>query len=179
MVLIRQVGGVWHQPEISDYLNEKELQDLVKLSPSLLPGDSPIAVVDEFNVPGIGSVDLLGVGISGEITIVECKLRANPEIRREVVGQVFAYAGGLWRMTYDNFAATFSRRAGKSLMTAVGNLQDGPDDEVEFRQAVTQRLDAGEFRLIIVVDEITSELKTIVEYLNHNTLRTVQVLALE
>jgi hypothetical protein len=179
VVLIRHAGGNWHQPESSSFKNEKELQELVKLSPSLLRGEPSIAVVDEFTIPGIGSADLLGIGIGGDITIVECKLVANPEIRREVVGQVLAYAGGLWRMTYENFAATFSRCAGTSLTSAVAALQDGTFEESEFRDAVAQRLETGEFQLIITVDEITPELKTIVEYLNEHTLPTVQVLALE
>ena len=152
----------------------------MKLSPSLLPGETPLVVVDEFIIPEVGSIDLLGVGIGGEITVVECKLRANPEIRREVVGQVLAYAGGLWRMKYDDFAATFARRAGgKSLLTAVSEVADSPLDDEEFRQALTQRLESGAFRLVITVDEITPELKTIVEYLNEHTLSSVHVLALE
>src|SRR4051794_32274419 len=110
MVLIRHAGGAWHEPTTSAYANERELQNLVKLSPALLPGADALAVVDEFWVPGIGSADLVGVGALGDITIVECKLKANPEIRREVVGQTFAYAGGLWRMTYDDFALTFANR---------------------------------------------------------------------
>ena len=181
MILIRYDKGNWHAPEASAVLNERYMQDLLKMSPSLLPGATSIAMVDEFPVPGIGSLDLLGVSTSGEITIVECKLKKNPEIRREVVGQVLAYAGGLWRMTYDDFAASFSRRSGdsKTLMSEVCGLGDYPVDEDDFREEVTRRLDAGEFRLIIAVDEITPELKLIVQYLNEHTLPTVQVLATE
>jgi hypothetical protein len=107
MVLIRRPGSTWHQPATSAYANERELQDLVKRSPSLLPGGEALAIADEFWVPDVGSVDLVGVSAAGDIALVECKLRANPEIRREVVGQVLAYAGGLWRMTCDDFTATF------------------------------------------------------------------------
>jgi hypothetical protein len=79
--------------------------------PDQLPPEIPIAIVDEFAIPGVGSADLVGVNSSGDITIVECKLHSNPEIRREVVGQLMAYASGLWRMTYDNFATIFEQRA--------------------------------------------------------------------
>lgn len=179
MVLIRHKQGEWHQPETSAYSSEKALQELVKHSPSLLPPGTPMAVVDEFTISGIGSVDLVGISSSGDITIVECKLRANPEIRREVVGQVLAYAGGLWRMSYESFSDSFSRRAHKPLFESVEALEDAPADEAEFRDAIRNRLETGEFRLIIAVDDITPELKTIVEYLNEHTLPTVQVLALE
>jgi hypothetical protein len=48
MILIRRANGSWREPEITSYANEKELQDLLKTSSSLLPGTEPSAVVDEF-----------------------------------------------------------------------------------------------------------------------------------
>jgi hypothetical protein len=91
MILIRRNGqSVWHTPTTTAYSDEKALQELIAQSPSLLPGanDVPMAVVRELAVPSIGYVDLVGVDQAGTITIVECKLKANPEIRRQVVGQV-------------------------------------------------------------------------------------------
>lgn len=178
-MLIRHTGGTWHEPATAEYANEKELQDLVKHSPTLLPGGHQLAIADEFWVPGIGSVDLVGVSETGEITIVECKLRANPEIRREVIGQTLAYAGGLWRMAYDDFATTFQNRSGESLVAAVSTATGVDVDEGDLRAAVGKRLAAGEFTLVVAVDAITPELKLIIEYLNEHTLSTVRVLALE
>ena len=91
-------GGPWREPETTSDANEKELQDLVKASATLLPDTAPSAVVDEFWVPEAGTVDLLVVDRTGGLPLVECKLRANPGIRREVVGQILAYAGGLSHM---------------------------------------------------------------------------------
>ncbi len=180
MILIRHQGSNWHEPDTSVYANEKELQELVKLSPTLLPGGDSLAVVDEFWIPGIGFADLVAVGTSGEITIVECKLGSNPGIRREVVGQTLAYAGGLWHMSYDDFAAGFAaRNVGISLFDAVSAASGDEVDDVVLREGVTRRLADGEFTLIIAVDSITPELKLIIEYLNTHTLSTVKVLALE
>lgn len=179
MLLIRRGDGEWHEPEVSRYENERALQDLVMKSPSLLPGMTPMAIVDEFSIPGIGSIDLVGVGPTGEITVVECKLRANPQIRREVVGQVFAYAGGLWKMPYEQFAANFERRARVPLIDALSELGEGQVDEPTLRLEIGRRLEEGDLRLIITVDEITPELRTIIEYLNEHTVNAVQVLALE
>jgi hypothetical protein len=180
MMLIRRTGGSWREPETTSYANEKELQDLVKASSTLLPDTPPSAVVDEFWIPEVGgSVDLVVVDPQGELTLVECKLRANREIRREVVGQILAYAGGLWRMSYDEFAAGFAARAGQPLDRAVAQVAGDDMDMDQFRASVTQRLADGEFRLVIVVDVITTELKRIVEYLNEHTVSSVQVLALE
>jgi hypothetical protein len=179
MVLIRHKEGLWHEPDTSAYASEKALQDLVKLSPSLLPGGYALAVVDEFWVPGIGSADLVGVSAAGDITIVECKLKANPEIRREVVGQTLAYAGGLWRMAYDDFEATFAARGGLPLATAITAATGEDVDENVLRANVSRRLADGEFKLVIAVDAITPELRLIIQYLNEHTLSSVQVLGLE
>ena len=43
-------------------------------------------------MPGIGSIDLLLSDQDGILTILETKLADNPEITREVVGQVLEYA---------------------------------------------------------------------------------------
>jgi hypothetical protein len=121
---------------------------------------------------------LLAADLTGP-TLVECKLRANREIRREVVGQILAYAGGLARLSYEEFAAGFRKRAGQPLDSAVAQATGEEVDGDQLREAVSQRLASGEFRLIIAVDQITPELRLVVEYLNGHTVAGVQVLALE
>lgn len=177
-VLMRQAGGDWQPPATTTYADEKELKLLLKDVPGLLWEDT--AVVDEFWIPGAGSADLVGVGLDGSITIVECKLKKNPEIRREVVGQVLAYAGGLWRTSYDDFAARYASRAGMSLLdhlqAETGQVLESPD---AFRSSLHTHLTTGTFRLVIAVDAITEELKFVVEWLNAHTAPGVQVIALE
>jgi len=95
LILIRSTSSPdWHAPETTTYKKEKELQKLIADSPSLLPGvqDGAVAVATEVGVPGVGAADVVVVDRDGEITIVECKLAENREIRRWVIGQVFSYA---------------------------------------------------------------------------------------
>lgn len=102
-MLIRHGGmGGWHAPSTTAYMNEDELQGLVADTPTLLPGvgNGPMAVAPEVPLGSAGRVDILIVEASGELTVVECKLRANPEIRRQVVGQALAYSTALWQSTY-------------------------------------------------------------------------------
>ncbi len=176
-ILVRGKDSRWREPEVTSYENEAALQQLVAESPDLLTGRD-LATVDEFWISGIGSVDIVGVGADGAITVVECKLRANPEIRREVVGQVLAYAGGLWQMSYDDFATTWAARAGRSLVDHVAE-KTGATAVDQVRAGVESNLRSGEFTLVIVVDEITAELKRIIEWLNVMTRDEVSVLALE
>lgn len=176
-ILVRQVDSKWREPEVTSYENEAALQQLVAESPDLLTGQD-LATVPEFWIPEIGSVDIVGVAADGSITVVECKLRANPEIRREVVGQVLAYAGGLWQMSYEDFASTWSVRAGRALLDHVAD-KTGATEPDTVRAGVEASLRSGEFTLVIVVDEITNELKRIIEWLNVMTRDEVSVLALE
>lgn len=57
--------------------------------------DAPAVVVREIAMPDRGKIDILAVDADGVITVCECKLQANAGIRREVIGQVLEYAGGL------------------------------------------------------------------------------------
>src|SRR4051812_37435862 len=137
-MFIRRVGGgPFHTPETTAYTNEAELRDLLAETPSLLPGvdEGPAAAAKEMPISGAGSADVVIVDASGDITVVECKLRANPEIRRRVVGQLFAYASAIWRMSFARFDDAFRRsEAKRSLSDAL--VHDNGLDEEEFRRAV-------------------------------------------
>ncbi|HEX2029173.1 MAG TPA: hypothetical protein VHF25_14360 [Nitriliruptorales bacterium] len=180
-VLVRREGRGWRLPAVTRYRNERELQDLMMDAPALIPGVSSAAVADELHLPGTGSVDILMVEPTGALTLVECKLADNPEIRRAVVGQIFAYAGAMWRMSYDDLDRAFASRAGHSLADAVAELvvDEVTWEEESFRTAVGSNLADGRFRLVIAVDAVTDELKSIIEFLNVHTDSGVELLGLE
>ena len=186
-LLIRHGAAHWHAPQLYAYADEDDLKHMLREAPQLLTVCTDQAVfVDELTVPGIGSADLAGVGPDGDITLVECKLKANPEIRREIVGQIFAYAAGLWRMRYDEFERYFNDRlknGATSLADAVRlrlpESERANWDEQGFRANVADNLTAGRFTLVIAVDCITDELKRVVPYVNEHTLSEVRFLALE
>ena len=122
----------------------------------------------------------MAVDPDAQITLVECKLRANPEIRRHVIGQLLAYASGIWRMTYEDFDRAFGHGLDSVAGLVSKALPQGADwDEPSFRAEVARRLENGQFRLVIAVDSITDELKRVVEYANAITRPGVDVLALE
>lgn len=142
--------------------------------------------VDELEVPGIGYVDLAGIGPDGEITLVECKLESNPEIHRKITGQIYAYAAGLWKMSYEEFDRLVSARLEtSSLADAVRKALAQPEPEEKswhegsFKEKVTESLRLGRFTLVIAVDQITEELRLVVPYINKHTVDDVRFLALE
>jgi hypothetical protein len=180
-VLIRRQGeGAWREPAATAYTDEAELQRLIEESPTVLPGVNalPAAVATEVNLGSAGFVDVVVVEANGQITLVECKLRANPEIRRAVVGQALAYAASVWQMSYEDFDEAFARRARRPLAAALGDGVTDWDEE-RFRQAVATNLQDGALRLVIAVDEITDELKRIVTFLNRHTSPAIELLAVE
>lgn len=82
-------------------------------------------------------------------------------------------------MSYDDFDATFSLRAGKSVLKAVSESAGSDVDAVALRSAVADALAAGSFRLVVAVDQITPELRSSVEYLNEHLSDAVPFMALE
>jgi hypothetical protein len=178
-MLIKRDGEEWHEPEVSAYRNEKALQKILAEYPNLLPKSSgPALVVDEFPVSS-GSIDLAAVEPSGQLVLCECKLDANTQSRRTVVGQLLSYAGAVWQLDYDDFVDRFSRRLGRPLIDAVRAIADAAWDEDEFREVLAENLATGTFRLIVAVDAITDELKKTVRYLDLHSTPGVEVLALE
>lgn len=177
-VLVRHAGSPWHAPAVSAYRDEAHLEALLADQPELLPGVGQGAVaVRQLYVPATGPLDVIAVDLLGEITVCECKLAKNPEIRRAIVGQVFAYAAGLWRLSFDGFDSLWrDRTGGRSLIESLSLDASSTD---AFRTIVAGNLDVGRFRLVLAVDEITPELRRMVEFLNAHTLAETTVVALE
>jgi hypothetical protein len=178
LVLIKSDGG-WVPAVLNSFDSESELQDLLHQDPSLVPGCEGAAAVRELTIPGVGSVDLVCVDGEGTVTLVECKLKSNRQIRREVIGQIIAYASGLAGTSYEEFDQAFASRAGKPLLASVEDAAGPEIESASFRTAVAERLSAGMFRLVVAVDEITDELRNSVVYLNEHFSNSVLVMALE
>lgn len=172
----------WHVPEVSKFPDEAHLQDIIAESPSLLPGvpDGGVLTIKE-----VGFVDVLCISLDGELTICECKLRTNPEIRRKIVGQLMAYAATLWRMPYEDLERQIDlcKKDGVKLVERMQRLaEEAPElawSGDVFQEMVSSNLAKGNFRLVFAVDEITEELKQIVEFLNAHTSSGLIVLATE
>ena len=133
---------VWRELQATSYADEAALEELLRKSPELLPGAAagPVAVVTQLTVPSVGTADMVVVDRAAAITIVECKLRANPEVRRWVVGQVFSYAAGLWELSVPDFDRLWQARAGTSLLTRFLSGESGEEDSETFRRQLGENL---------------------------------------
>jgi hypothetical protein len=173
--LIRTSGGPWREPASTGYENESALQEILYSHPALVPGvfGEPVAC-REFQ-SDIGPADVVIIDAEGSITLVECKLASNSQIRREIVGQTLDYASRLWQMSIESFEERW-RKAEKSGQSPLATLDDS---EGRIRDAVSENLRLGRFNLVLAVDRINDDLKRIVEYLNTVTVATVGVMVVE
>jgi hypothetical protein len=136
------------------------------------------------------------VSPTGALTVVECKLHYSPDMKRKIVGQLFAYAAGLWEMSYGEFDEAWQAKSQPFTMTVdqwerrkrPPLLEDMETAVVEhglswdrntFPAAVEANLTAGRYTLVFAVDEITDELKRVVQYLSEHSAPAVNVIALE
>lgn len=171
-VLVRTDGGGWQRPTSEGYVDEYELQRLLGEQPSLIKGIGPEAVaVREFST-GVGPADLVVVDTDGTITVVECKLARNREIRRTIMGQVLDYAARLAELTPEDFQRRWSERDGPSLDQLFEGSPEG-------RENLAANLRAGVFTLVLAVDAINEDLRRIVRYLNTHTTAGMRLLAIE
>jgi hypothetical protein len=179
------------------YESEDLLQALLETHPNLLAGDEleegenvhswlllarEASLASEPDGGGRWSVDHLFIDRQGIPTIVEVKRSSDTRIRREVVGQMLDYAANAvvyWEL--PKLVATFDAGPAIGGVLPAERLAAflGPDeDPEEFWGRVATNLAAGKLRLVFVADEIPSELRRIVEFLNEQ-MTTTEVLAIE
>jgi hypothetical protein len=178
-ILLRRENGPWTTVDADPFDLEADLQSLLLSSPGLIPddvssGDRATAWCREYPSTS-GPIDLVGVGNTGSITVVECKLASSSDIKRKVVGQVLDYRAALWNTPAADFEALFSRAADRfdpdgggfvDQLSRRSQVGEFALDAAELRAAVAERLAVGHFRLVIAVDEIDPELHRIVDYVN-------------
>ena len=184
--------GKWTKVKEKQYQNESALQHLLYRSPEMIPIEKlgedvlkPRLFIKEAGLPGSGNTDLIGIDEEGGITIIECKLATNYEIRRKVIGQVFEYAAYLWQKTYEEFdriccrAEKWDDRHLADVIKAMVEDHSEGWSEADFVSNVGATLETGDFRLIIAVDAMNDELKRIIQFLNSRGEDTPKIYALE
>ena len=127
------------------------------------------------------SADHLFVDQDAVPTIVEVKRSDNTEIRRTIVGQMLDYvshASMFWDAATleERFVGTCEER-GVSPEETLSELV-GEEESTGFWETVETNLRSKQIRLVFVADEVPSELKRVVEFLNE-AMREVEVLAIE
>ena len=177
------------------YDSEELLQRLLAEYPSLLAGEqidgaSPrrwLLITREMGVPSDEdsgnrwSLDHLFLDQDGIPTLVEVKRSTDNRIRREVIGQMLDYASNAvvyWPI--EEVRSRFVSRCEAENTDPDEELARflGEEDVDSFWSRVKTNLQAGKIRLLFVADEIPSELRRVVEFLN-SQMDPAEVLAVE
>ena len=178
------------------YGSEAMLQKLLADHPAILAGDQidrqnprrwlfitqELSLASEEDGTGRWFVDHLFIDQDAVPTIIEVKRSTDTRIRREVVGQMLDYAANaVLYLPIQTIRERFEVQCEKRGKTPEQELLEtlGIDDDDEtFWQKVKVNLQAGKVRLVFVADEIPSELRRIVEFLNEQ-MDPAEVLAVE
>ncbi|MFB6213271.1 MAG: hypothetical protein ABEJ07_01785 [Candidatus Nanohaloarchaea archaeon] len=178
------------------YEEESLLQEQIAEYRSLLAGEQvdpenprrwllierEISVPDSEESEGRWSLDHLFIDQEGVPTLVEVKRSQDTRSRRRVVAQMLDYAANsaeYW--TPDGIRERFKVQCESQGEDPEDQLAEFlPDDKTpeEFWEEVKTNLAADKIRMLFVADEIPSELRSIVEFLNRE-METAEVLAVE
>jgi hypothetical protein len=177
------------------YDSENVLQTLLGKYPSLLAGEQIgerplrwLLVKREVAVPayegggGRWSLDHLFVDQDAVPTLVEVKRSEDTRIRREVVGQMLDYAAnGVVYWPAERLRSDFLSRCAAEQKQPDAVFAESLGEEIDaegFWDAVEQNLRTGRVRLVFVADEIPSELRRVIEFLNERMSPT-EVIGIE
>jgi len=191
--LVSDDGALIEMKEQS-YAAEDLLQELLAAYPKLLNGDRGGAagrrwalVTREASLPserdggGRWSVDHLFLDQEGVPTLVEVKRSSDTRIRREVVGQMLDYAANaVMYWPVEHLRDVFEANCEKEGTSSAERMQAliGDDNADEFWVRVKTNLQAGRIRMVFVADDIPSELRRIIEFLNEQ-MDPAEVIAVE
>lgn len=173
------------------YDSEDILQALIAKFPSLLAGDQygtdaprrwllidrEAALPDTKDGGGRWSVDHLFLDQDAVPTLVEVKRSSDTRIRREVIGQMLDYAANAivyWPI--ERLRELFIRRAERAGHDPEQLVADaaGPETGVEeYWEQAGENLRAGKIRLVFVADQVPSELRRVIEFLNGQMIAEV------
>ncbi len=173
-----KAGTDWKPAAPQPFPDEATLQEMVAENPNLLPlaGSPRLIVLGREVGLANGAIDVLAVETSGRPAIIEVKLARNSEARRAVVSQVLAYAAFLRGLAAKDLEqgplnGPLQRLGYTSLEEAVeGQDQEGAVDFDSFRASLQRYLNNGQFRLVLVLDDVSSELERIIGYLDSVTV---------
>ena len=167
----------------SRFPNEAELQRYVYENPEVLPisdikEDAQFTVLDKETPVGTGSIDILGVDSDGDLYIIETKLFSNSD-KRKVLAQVLDYGAALWSTYQDpeSFLRMLEERLAARGESLSELLSFGEASEIE--AGIKECIQSGSFRFIIMMDQVPSALKDLIQFVNSHSNFSVYAVELE
>jgi len=153
---------------------EEELEMLLFSNPKIFPVDEIAAsttwipLVRQLSIRNHGTLDIFATDDSGNIYIVECKIKGNGDMKT-IRGQITDYVAGLWneKDEWSNFLKRIKERSfeSKSLEEILEKVED-VNDVSETIVNIRKNYEDGKYFLVYAVDRITPGLREMINWHN-------------
>lgn len=179
-IIITEDGRNAKKIEQTPFGLEDKLQEYIYQNPESIPlydvkEDVKLLILArEFNTAS-GPIDAIGIDRDGEIYLVETKLYKNPD-KRTVVAQVLDYGASLWKSQTDfnSFIFALNSSVQKTFNTSVHeriqqyfNIDDAHLSTL--LEHMKQNLMEGNLKFVVLMDNLHSQLKDLILYINQNS----------
>lgn len=153
------------QEERVPYPVEDDLEQMIIRNPQMITGGdrSDVEVVgSQINLNGGAlRIDILLLERTGDLTVVEAKLAARGESRREIFAQAMDYASALSEFRFDDLDSAI----GNKITLAIDRLCPEDNDLFDQLEATTAlKLRSGDVKVHLALDEEVPDLSRIVNY---------------
>ena len=188
-IIVKDESGAYHV-EASAVDDEGHLQRFIFENPDSLPlgdvkEDARLMIVGREFATGSGPIDVLAVDGDGDIYLVETKLYKNPDKRR-VIAQLLDYGAALWRGYVDPgsfvaaLEASISTRTGHTLQAELSEFYDLDQDTAkEVARCIAQNVGDGNFKFVVLMDQLDSRLRDLILFLNQRSTFDVYAVVMQ
>ena len=179
-IIISKNGGNAQKIEKSGFGQEDYLQRYIYNNPESLPlyeikEDIRLFIVAREFPTNSGPIDALGIDRDGELYLIETKLYKNPD-KRLVVAQVLDYGASLWH-GYNDFSEflriidnQINEKFNVSLNQKLKEFFNIVNEDVStLIENVKRNLNEGNFRFVVLMDKLHSQLKDLIIFINQNS----------
>lgn len=189
-LIISKNGKNAKRIDSSVFNSEDELQQYIYDNPDSIPlydikEDIRLLIIAREFPTQSGPIDAVGIDKDGELYLIETKLYRNSD-KRHVVAQVLDYGASLWRHYNDfvQFINEIERQTQKKWnMSVQQKLQEFfeiSEDEVQtILESYRRNLDEGTFKFVVLMDNLHSQLKDLILFLNQYSKFNIYIAEIE
>jgi len=177
-VIITKNGKNAKRINSTSFEYEDNLQKYINDNPEIIPmyqinEDIKVVILAREFPTNSGPVDALGIDQNGEIYIIETKLYKNSD-KRTVCAQALDYGASLWKSSVDfsdfiyQIDSYLSKKDGSTCIDKIKSFY-GLESTDEIFEKIKDNLNHGNFKFIILMDQLDSRLKDLVLFINQNS----------
>jgi hypothetical protein len=176
-IIVSRGGRDARKIERKSFESEDELQRYIHDNPDVIPlyelkEDVRLLIAAREFPTESGPIDAVGIDKDGELYLIETKLYRNTD-KRHVIAQVLDYGASLWRhyAGFEEFTAELERQAqAKFHMGFRQKLAEfftlAEEEVSSLVETLRGNLASGSFRFVVLMDQLHSQLKDLILFLN-------------